>query len=137
MRAPLELPPLLKFGGDVTAKRAFLPLWLAVAATVTVIGVMLFSLLYLSAQTVDRISFAREKSLVELVIAQSVKEVPHNQESVTVWDDAIVQLRRDTHDLEWLDNNLGVWLHAYFGLDEAYVLNPEGRAIYAMRDGER
>lgn len=124
-------------GGAVPAVRPMMPLWAAVASIVTSIGALLFGLLFLSADVVDRISFAREKSLVALVISQSVKDVPHNQESVTVWDDAIVQLRRDELDNEWLDNNLGIWLHSYFSLDEAYVLSPTGRARYAMREGRR
>jgi diguanylate cyclase (GGDEF)-like protein len=124
---------------DSSARRArrAMPLWAPVATIVAAVGVILFSLLYLSAGAIDRMSFQREKSLVALVISQSVKDVPHNQESVTVWDDAITQLRRPSLDNEWLDNNLGIWLHDFFGLDESYVLDAKGRAIYAMRDGRR
>ncbi|MEO6359290.1 MAG: EAL domain-containing protein [Sphingomicrobium sp.] len=137
MPEPQEPLHVVDDGQDALAPRAILPLWAMVATMVTTIGLVLFTLLFFAADAVDRISIARENSLVELVTTQSVEEVSHNQESVTVWDDAIFQLRRDKLDNEWLDNNLGIWLHSYFGLDESYVLDAKGAAVYAMRDGRR
>jgi diguanylate cyclase (GGDEF)-like protein len=101
------------------------------------IGLLLSSLLYLAAQTVDHLSEQRERALIGRMISMSIKQVAQNQESTTVWDDAIVQLRRTPLDDEWLDLNVGVWLHSYFGLDEVYVLAPDGRPVYAMQNGRR
>ena len=131
-RAPAREPELSELVATGSKHLAVM-----VALAICAIGLTLSSLLYLAAQTVDRISFQREKALVSQVISQSIGEVPHNQESVTVWDDAINQLRRHPLDNEWLDNNVGVWLHEFFGLDEAYVIGPDGTPIYAMRDGRR
>lgn len=56
---------------------------------------------------------------------------------MTVWDDSITKLRAAPLDLEWFDNNLGVWLHTYYGHDAAYVISPSNRPLYGMIDGVR
>ena len=44
---------------------------------------------------------------------------------------------RPALDLDWLDQNLGIWMHSYFGHDRAYVLDASNNAFYAMIDGKR
>jgi diguanylate cyclase (GGDEF)-like protein len=105
----------------------------ALGAAMIVIG----GLLFWSTRSVDRISFERQQRLVATVLAESVRRVAHDQESVTVWDDSIRQLRRPALDLDWMDNNLGIWLHTYFGVDASYVLDSRNRPVYAMVDGAR
>ena len=106
-----------------------------VAVCLAAVG--LIGLLFWSTASVDRLSRERQHRLAEKVLAQSEERIAHEQESVTVWDDSIHQLRRATLDLEWLDNNLGVWLHDFYGHDSAYVLNPADRPVYSMVAGER
>ncbi|WP_244666085.1 CHASE4 domain-containing protein [Rhizobium ruizarguesonis] len=54
--------------------------------------------------------------------------VAHDQESATVWDDAVVKTKE--RDLDWLDANLGRWMNTYFGHDAAIVLSADGQTIY-------
>jgi diguanylate cyclase (GGDEF)-like protein len=101
-----------------------------------VLGVILTAaaitgLLYWSTHSVDQLSRAREHQLVERALAQSAHQIAHDQESVTVWDDSILRLRAGSFDLEWFDNNLGIWLHEYYGHDAAYVLDPADRPLYS------
>jgi diguanylate cyclase (GGDEF)-like protein len=103
---------------------------------VAVLGVMLTTaavtaLLYWSTHSVDELSRVREHQLVEKVLARSAHQIAHDQESVTVWDDSILRLRQNSFDLEWFDNNLGIWLHEYYGHDAAYVLDPTDLPLYS------
>jgi diguanylate cyclase (GGDEF)-like protein len=109
------------------------PTVIAVLATALVISGMLFW----SAKRANEISYDRQLQLAEVVLGQSVARIVHDQESVTVWDDPILKLREPELDWSWLDDNLGVWLHSYFGHDQIYVLNADNAPIYAMRDGAR
>ena len=55
---------------------------------------------------------------------------------MTVWDDSLEHLQGPL-DFDWLDLNLGVWLHDYFGHDDVFVLNGRDEPVYAMADGAR
>ncbi|MCC2977342.1 EAL domain-containing protein [Sphingomonas sp. PL-96] len=98
-------------------------------------ALLIAALAFLSARQSDSLAFQREHRVMETVLAQSIARIAHDQEGVTVWDDAVRQVRAPDRSVAWLDNNLGLWMRTYFGHDEAYVLDPGGRALYAMRDG--
>lgn len=94
------------------------------------VGGLAMLLLSWSAQRSDEVSFERQEELVHVVVSQLRARVAHDQESATVWDKAVTEVRAD--DTSWMDNNLGTWMHTYFGFDGAYVLNPADRPIYAF-----
>jgi diguanylate cyclase (GGDEF)-like protein len=97
----------------------------------------MLGLLQWSGREVDRIARERDRAIVSLVLAQSVERVAHAQESSTVWDEAVRQVRKAPIDPGWLDLNLGEWFQDYAGIDEVYILDQRDRPIYAMRQGRR
>lgn len=107
-----------------------------VAAALCLLALML-GLLEWSGHEVDRIARNRDHAIVSLVLAQSMERVAHAQESSTVWDEAVREARKRPLDERWLDLNLGVWFEDYAGIDEVYLLDPQGAPIYAMRAGKR
>ncbi|SER11614.1 periplasmic sensor diguanylate cyclase/phosphodiesterase [Faunimonas pinastri] len=107
-----------------------------IGVAMLLIAAVISGLLYYAAQQVDANSARQQQGLVSVVVQQALDRVPHDQESVTVWNEAVERVR-GTPDPDWLDANLGVWMHTYFGHDRAYILNPAGTAIYAMVDGHR
>ena len=62
-------------------------------------------------------------------------QIAVEQQSATIWDDALEAAV--SRDLLFMDGNLGVWMHDYFGHDESYILTPEGQPIYAAINGVR
>ncbi|MGV0909657.1 putative bifunctional diguanylate cyclase/phosphodiesterase [Martelella sp. FOR1707] len=106
---------------------------LPILALTGCIGLGVLGLLIWAGHEVDRVSYNRQASLVQLVVSQLRSKVAHDQESVTVWDDAVEQVR--ARDSAWMDSNLGTWMHEYFGLDQAYVLDPSNQSVYAFADG--
>ena len=102
-----------------------------VGAAAGVLGFVLWS-----AQGVDERALARQTSLARHVIETELARIPHNQESVTVWDDSIYNTKL-AFDAEWIDFNLGVWMNEYFGHDEIIVLDDRDQPIYAMSEGVR
>lgn len=109
-----------------------LPLILAGATAV----ILSMYVLYVAASQSDAIVLEQQESLISKVLAKQVPEVVRNQKSVAVWDDAI-QNGKEKVDLDWLDANLGIWMHDFFGLDETFVLNDRNVPVYAMVDGKR
>ena len=90
-----------------------------------------------SANQANEAAFDRQENLAALVLGQSIERIPYDQESTTVWDDPVLKLREPTLDLQWLDENMGVWLYDYFGHDQAYIVDSANRPVYAMRDRAR
>ncbi len=97
-----------------------------------------FAFLVWSTWKIDAVSTARQTEMARHVISRFRFQLAHDQESATVWDDAVVNARGHAapESLEWIDANLGAWMHTYFGHDAAYVVTPDGKPVYAFADGE-
>lgn len=106
------------------AIKVVIPVFAAVAAaSFAVIGLLLWS-----SQEADRVAMERQERLMQLVISRMQESIAYQQESVTVWDDAVEYVRAGK-DLEWIDYNLGSWMHTYFGHDAAYILDSKNELV--------
>jgi len=112
---------------QVFRQKPFLVLGLPMAVTALTIG-LLFGALLLSAAKSDQAAIQRQQGLLNLVVGNLEEEVAHNQESATVWDDAVVEVRQ--RNSEWMASNLGEWMHSYFRHDAALVLNASDGLVY-------
>jgi diguanylate cyclase (GGDEF)-like protein len=102
--------------------------WILPAATSLIIGCVLFGTLQWAAAQTDVVAEARQRDLVRLIVSKMQASIAHDQESATVWDDAV--RKTDARDLQWLRSNLGDWMHTYFGHDAAIVLSADHSPIY-------
>jgi len=121
----------LKAGGRFSA--------IAIAAVVlSLLGAVatVLAFVFWSAQGADERSLERQTSLARHVIQTELDRIPHDQESVTIWDDSIYRTKL-LFDPRWVDANLGVWMHEYFGQDEVLILDDQNQPLYAMKDGQR
>ncbi|MFA7415992.1 MAG: EAL domain-containing protein [Rhizobium sp.] len=128
------------------AERAFrrktdiFPLKVVVLAVLGTVAFVFGSYLFLtwSTRVIDAQSIERQTKIVEHVIGQMRLRVAHDQESSTVWDEAVETVKgpRDEKSARWIDDNLGSWMVSYFGHDAAFVLNPLDEPIYAFVDGK-
>jgi diguanylate cyclase (GGDEF)-like protein len=109
-----------------------LPVILSLAgAAAGVLGFVLWS-----ARGVDDRALARQTGLARHIIQTELKRIPHNQESVTIWDDSIYNIKL-AFDADWIDANLGIWMRDYFGHDDVMVLDADNQPVYAMAEGVR
>lgn len=106
-------------------------------------AIMLFGGTYLflswSTESIDKVSIDRQIAVVRYDVGLFRAQVDHDQESVTVWDDAIEAVRQ--HETaaaqEWMRVNLGAWMLSYFGHDGAFVVAPTGELVHAhVAEGE-
>ena len=100
---------------------------LPVMVSMAVCGLLLLSL-YWAAAASDAIAVARQRDVVALTVSKLKSSIAHDQESVTVWDDAVSNSIARNRD--WMDTNLGVWMNTYFGHDAAIVLTADVNPIY-------
>jgi diguanylate cyclase (GGDEF)-like protein len=107
------------------------------ALTLLVLAAIIGAVLHFSTSKSDEIALARQNQRGKVAIEQSLKAVRIDQEASTYWDDAVVRTREVPLDLEWIDDNLGVWFNTYYHIDEVYLLDRRDAPIYAMADGRR
>ena len=117
---------------DGVTQRTTAPAVFLIALAATLLCAIL---LFLSAREANQVALARQHSLLSAVLTKSERGVAHDQESATVWNEAVRKVR--DRDFDWVDANLGVWMHSYFGHDEVVVTELDGRPVYAMKDGRR
>jgi len=110
---------------------------LRTATILLLLAVIVGGILHFSTSRSDALALSRQNKLVGLALSQSITAIGNDQEASTYWDDAVIRTRERPLDMEWLDNNLGVWFHTYYKHDETYLLDPQDRPIYAMQNGVR
>jgi len=103
-------------------------------ASLIVTAAAVFSFVLWSTQDIDRQSDAHESALAAGALQKTIESVPRNQQSVTIWDDAIQNAKFEVNK-DWLDNNLGIWMGSFFGFDQVFVLNDQNLPIYTMAAG--
>lgn len=84
------------------------------------------------AASVDKEDIRRQKEIAGYALGEILPNLAHNQESSTYWDEAVGKTAQVNE--EWIDENLGTWMHTFFGIDEVYVLNGQDQPIYAFAD---
>jgi diguanylate cyclase (GGDEF)-like protein len=99
---------------------------------VTACGVLGFVLW--STANADTQSLERQTQMIAHILADQLKAVPHAQESSAVQDAAVVNTSVNFNP-KWIDQNLGLWMHDYFGHDRTFVLNADDNPVYAMNGG--
>lgn len=104
---------------------------LAMALALTAIG----AFLAWAAGSVDREDIRRQGEIADFALKEIRSNLSHNQESSTFWDEAVERTATKGND-EWIDGNLGSWMHAFFGVDEAYVLDGQDQPIYSFAQTE-
>ncbi len=110
---------------------------LPVVVGVAVVAALVASFLFWSTAEANQAAAERQRRIAATILNHTIQSVAHDQEGATVWDDAVRHAKAPVLDLDWIDNNLGVWFHDHFGHDETYILTDKGEAIYAMRGGHR
>jgi diguanylate cyclase (GGDEF)-like protein len=83
---------------------------------------------------VDKDALGRQGTRTAYFLNGQLDGTALEQQSITIWDDAITALR--TGDMGWIDLNFGIWLFDYFHHDESYIL-VDGDAVYASVERRR
>ncbi|MAU94677.1 MAG: hypothetical protein CMP81_02140 [Fulvimarina sp.] len=114
-----------------------LPILFVLPALVILIitGGFVAATVYWSASEADQASLERETRLVRRLVDERIARITRDQMTSTTWDAAVRHLASPV-DVEWLDDNLGLWMHDYFGIDRVFILDGSGKSLYAMIDGK-
>ncbi|TPJ30094.1 EAL domain-containing protein [Mesorhizobium sp. B2-7-2] len=108
--------------------------------TLTVLTLATFALAivvgfgFYAASQADDASLVRQKMFIADGLKDQIASVQREQESVSVWDDAIINVKAGNQT--WIEENLSVWMFTYYGHNRVYILDAANHAIHAMREGK-
>lgn len=121
---------------DVAAQSSrtfFLKTFVPVIAGTLLLFAVTAAFLVWSTRGTDELSIANQRTVVERAVDRLHASIARDQESRTVGGETLVRVKAGNTD--WMDANLGGWMHAYFGHDELYVLDPRDRPLFAFAHG--
>ena len=104
--------------------------------TVAFAAALVIGAVWWSATRADQVAKDRYDQTVAYALRTATDKIPYDQESVAFWNEA-VENTRNAFNEQWVDVNLGVWMHDYFKHDRIYVLDHNDRVLYAMADGTK
>lgn len=114
------------------------PLTFQVTLTVLALAVLGLGLAagfgLLATLQVDRAALDTERTFLVNGLKEEAEALRREQESIAVWDDAVTYAK--SGDQQWMAENLGAWMHSYYGHDRVYVLDDRDQPVHAMRDGQ-
>jgi diguanylate cyclase (GGDEF)-like protein len=84
-------------------------------------------------QRIDDRALKDQSALARAGLQEQADELPLEQDSSAVWDDAVTAVRAG--DGPWMAENLVEWMSDYYGHDRVYVLDPENRPIRVADTG--
>ncbi|TIV07165.1 MAG: bifunctional diguanylate cyclase/phosphodiesterase, partial [Mesorhizobium sp.] len=108
--------------------------------TLTVLTLAAFTLAivvgfgFYAANQADEASLERQKIFIADGLNDQIATVQREQESVTVWDDSVTNVRAGNQ--AWIEENLSTWMYSYYGHNRVYILDAANHAIHAMREGK-
>lgn len=105
-------------------------------AAIIAIAMLAFGLFW-SAKRSDTVSVGRQVRIVQRAVETSLAAIQLQQQTVALYDELVVKLRKPTPDADWMDANVGLWLHELFGHDRVFLLDADNKVAYAMVDGKR
>src|SRR5438046_3701367 len=106
-------------------------------AFVMLIAVAVVSIagLYWSTRQSDEVSVERQVRVTRHSVDIALDELAQQQETVAVWDEAALYMRRPESHQQWLHDNIGLWLHRIFAHDEVFLLDGRDRLVQADSEG--
>ena len=114
-------------------RRGLIILFFAVLAVCIAI---IAGLAIVAANGQDRIAIDNSIHLTRSVLADYERRLAQTVLDYSYWDEAVANLVT-APDLEWADDNVGVYLYDAFGISSSYVVDENDRASYRMVGGER
>jgi diguanylate cyclase (GGDEF)-like protein len=100
-----------------------------IGAAIAFFGLLLLAIIAYAGWSANETATATERTLVENALNQRIARVLSEQKSVAWWDDAVTKIA--DNDMDFMETEFGLFLNETYGHEEVYILNGEGRPLYA------
>jgi diguanylate cyclase (GGDEF)-like protein len=110
-----------------------LPGVIIVAVTAVLCGAALLA----AGRGTDSMSLMAQQAEVFMMSSGGMDDLAVAQESVGMCQQCLAEARAAKPDQAWLDANVGQRMFDLFGVEETYIVDANGRPVYASRGGRR
>ncbi|HJO74567.1 MAG TPA: ATP-binding protein [Rhodospirillales bacterium] len=106
------------------------------AAVIVVSIALIAGITLFTSRSQDRIAAEESIHLTKSVVAAITRRLADQTLDYAYWEQAVDNLVT-TLDLDWADNNVGIYMHETFGITSSFVLDGANRPLYGMIEGKR
>ena len=100
-----------------------------IASILAVLGFVVWS-----TGNIDQRAAERQTTMISHVIEGRLSRIVHEVASVAISDETMFRTGAAFDD-DWINANVGGWLHRYFGHDRTILLSAQDNPVYVMVDG--
>jgi len=104
-----------------------------IRTVISFLGLLLLAVIAFTGWSANKTAAERESRLLENALNQSIANILDGQKSVAWWDDAVLKI----NDLDFVDDNFGIFLTETYGHDEVYILDGNDKPLFAHLDAKR
>jgi diguanylate cyclase (GGDEF)-like protein len=122
------MKPLLAKIKDPIVRRVVVP----ISAILAILAVVLVSVVFYSANSMDQTGIARQQALVDNALSLRLQQSLSELRSVAWWDDMVVKSRTATFDADWLDVEVGVFVTTSYKHDRIFVFDEADQPVYGF-----
>ncbi|HEX2842860.1 MAG TPA: EAL domain-containing protein [Hyphomicrobium sp.] len=108
-----------------------------IRSAIAFFGVVLLAIIAFAGWSANKSATDIERTLLENALNQSIAAVLDGQKSVAWWDEAVTNTADGALNLQFADDEFGIFLTETYGNNEIYILDANDTPIYAYVDGAR
>ena len=107
---------------------------LPVVLALVITAAAMLGFVFWSTANIDERALDRQSAMFGQVIEARRDQLEHELASVAVRDDTVTNTRL-AFNFNWVDRNIGRWMHEFFGHSRIVVLDTAAQPLYMMQDG--
>jgi diguanylate cyclase (GGDEF)-like protein len=107
---------------------------LPVVLALVITAASVLGFVFWSTANIDARALERQSTMFEHVIEARRTRMEHELASVAARDDTLVNTRL-MFNFNWVDRNIGQWMHQFFGHNRIVILDSIAQPLYMMEDG--
>jgi diguanylate cyclase (GGDEF)-like protein len=107
---------------------------LPVVLTLGITAAAVLGFVFWSTANIDDRAAVRQSEMLQQVMQTRRSQLIRELSSVASKDDAVVNTKL-MFNFNWVDNNLGRWMHDFFGHQRTMVFGADNQPLYVMHDG--
>lgn len=107
----------------------------AIALVMLAVSALVLGLTFYSGKVMDDNAIARQRALVDNALTSRLERGVGELRSVAWWDDAVLYSSGPGFDQQWLDQEIGSYMHESYNHDRLIILDERNRPVYVYGDG--
>lgn len=107
----------------------------AIALVMLAVSALVLGLTFYTGKLMDDNAISRQRALVDNALTSRLERGVGELRSVAWWDDAVTYSSGPGFDQQWLEQEIGSYMHESYNHDRLIILDERNRPVYVYGDG--